>query len=114
MSISILILTRNEEVNLPECIKSVQWSDDIVVLDSLSSDRTAEIADTLGARTVQRAFDNWSSHQNYAVQQIDFKHPWVFYIDADERMTKDLALEINTIATSSKKEVAYYVGRRNF
>ena len=114
MSVSILILTLNEEANLPECLQSVKWSDDIVVLDSFSSDGTVKIAEEMGARVVQRRFDNWSAHQNWALEQIPFKYPWVFYLDADERMTPQLAQEIDEIAENPKRsEVAFYCGRRN-
>jgi glycosyltransferase involved in cell wall biosynthesis len=112
---SILILTLNEEQNLPACLESVKWSDDIVVLDSFSSDRTIEIAKSAGARVFQRKFDNWSAHQNWAVQEIPFKHSWVFYIDADERMPPALRSEIEGIAGDpSNTKVAYYCGRKNF
>lgn len=57
--ISVLILTLNEEANLPRCLESVSWCDDIVVLDSYSNDRTVEIARAAGARVIQRRFDNW-------------------------------------------------------
>lgn len=114
MSLSILILTLNEEANLPECLQSVKWSDDIVVLDSFSNDRTVKIAEEMSARVVQRRFDNWSAHQNWAIEQIPFKHPWVFYLDADERMTEELRDELVSIARDpSRAAVAYYCGRRN-
>lgn len=89
MNVSVLILTLNEEINLAECLKSLSWSDDIVVYDSLSNDRTKEIALELGARVVERPFDNWSTHQNWAMQNISFRHPWVLYFDADERCDTD-------------------------
>lgn len=114
MSVSILILTLNEEVNLAECLQSVKWSDDIVVLDSFSTDRTVKIAEEMGARVVQRRFDNWSAHQNWALEEIRFSHPWVFYLDADERMTEELKEELLTVANDeSRTSVAYYCGRRN-
>lgn len=114
MSISVLILTLNEEANLPDCLESVKWSDDIVVLDSFSADRTVKVAEEQGARVVQRRFDNWSAHQNWALEQIPFKHPWVFYLDADERMTDELKQELLAIARDpSGAPVAYYCGRQN-
>lgn len=114
MSVSILILTLNEQVNLPECLQSVKWSDDIVVLDSYSSDRTVAIAQEAGARVVQRRFDNWAAHQNWALEQIPFKHPWVFYLDADERMTEELKNELLDIANDpSRSPVAYFCGHKN-
>jgi glycosyltransferase involved in cell wall biosynthesis len=115
MSVSILVLTLNEEANLPGCLESVAWADDIVVLDSFSTDRTVELANSLGARIVQRRFDNWASHQNWAMENIQFKHPWVFYIDADERMTPELRKELEEIASDpDRREVAFYCGRKNF
>lgn len=115
MKISILILTLNEERNLAECLASVAWSDDIVVLDSLSTDRTAEIAKRTGARVILRPFDNWAAHQNWAVTEIRFRHPWVFYLDADERMTPELRAEIAAIAANpDERRVAFYCGRRNY
>jgi glycosyltransferase involved in cell wall biosynthesis len=90
MSVSILILTLNEETNIAACMDSLSWSDDIVVLDSLSTDGTQRIAEEHGARIVTRAFDDWSSHQNWAVNNIEFRHPWVLYIDADERCPAEL------------------------
>ena len=114
MSLSILILTLNEESNLADCLQSVKWSDDIVVLDSFSSDRTVKIAEEMGARVVQRRFDNWSAHQNWALEHVSFKHSWVFYLDADERMTEDLKDELLAIADDARRApVAYYCGRQN-
>ena len=75
---SVLILTRNEEQDLPGCLASVSWSDDVHVLDSMSSDRTVEIAREHGAQVTQRAFDNWAEHQNWALANLQFRHPWVF------------------------------------
>ncbi len=113
-NVSILILTLNEEVNLPDCLKSVAWSDDVVVFDSYSSDRTLEIAKEFGARVIQRKFDNWSSHQNWAVENIEFKNPWVYYTDADERVPEDLRDELLTIAgDADRQEVAYRLRFRN-
>lgn len=114
MPVSVLILTLNEELNLPECLESVSWSDDIVVFDSFSSDRTVEIAKEFGAKVIQRKFDNWSTHQNWAVENIEFKHPWVYYTDADERIPSDLASEIqDVVSDASRKEIAYRLRFRN-
>lgn len=114
MSVSVLILTLNEEVNLERCLASLKWSDDIVVLDSFSTDRTVEIATTAGARVVQRTFDNWSAHQNWAVENISFKHPWVYYSDADEVVPPELAQEMLAIANEPKrKEVAFRLRFQN-
>ena len=114
-NVSILILTLNEETNLPHCLQSVDWSDDIVVLDSFSADRTPEIARQCGATVMQRKFDNWAAHQNWAMANIPFKHSWVFYLDADERMTAELRDEICQISAASQRgRVAFYCGRKNY
>jgi glycosyltransferase involved in cell wall biosynthesis len=114
VSVSILILTLNEDVNISACLASVSRFSDVVVLDSYSEDRTVSLAQESGAQVVQRKFDNWAAHQNWALDHITFKYPWVFYIDADERMTPELADEIRAIAEDSKRsEVAFYCGRRN-
>lgn len=113
--ISVLILTLNEEQNLSACLASVAWCDDIVVLDSYSSDRTVEIATSAGARVIQRKFDNWAAHQNWAMENIAFRHPWVFYLDADERMTEPLHAEIQAIAANPEEQrIAFYGGRKNY
>lgn len=115
MVISILILTKNEELDLPGCLKSVAWSDDVVVYDSLSSDRTQDIARKAGARVIERPFDNWASHQNWGLRNIQFRHPWVFYIDADERLTPQSAIEMQSIvAKPAPHIVAYRIRRRDF
>lgn len=113
-AISVLILTRDEEINIRECLDGVAFSDDVVVFDSLSTDRTAEIARTYAnVRVVERAFDNWSSHQNWAVRNIPFKHPWVLYIDADERVDAALAAELQTLADPSSPASAFRLRRKD-
>jgi glycosyltransferase involved in cell wall biosynthesis len=91
--ISVLILTLNEEQNLPACLESVAWCDDIVVYDSFSTDRTVEIAKVARARVVQRVFDNFASQRNHALDEVAYKYPWVFHLDADERFTPALLEE---------------------
>lgn len=116
MPVSVLILTLNEERNIAQCIESLSMSNDIVVLDSGSDDRTCEIARDMGCRVVSRKFDDWATHQNWAVANISFKHPWVYYSDADERMTSDLWKEINDVSCASEalRPVAYYVRYKNY
>jgi len=113
MPASVLILTLNEEINLAACLKSVDWSDDVVVFDSYSTDRTIDIAQEAGARFVQRRFDNWSAHQNWAMENVVFKNPWVFYLDADERCPADLATEIRT-AVATTSNVAFRLRRKDY
>lgn len=112
--ISILILTKNEEKDLPGCLESVHWSDDIHIYDSFSSDKTVAIAKSAGATVTQRVFDNWAAHQNWGLQNIPFKHPWVFYIDADERMSPQLADEARRVIENPGDCIAFRVQRRDF
>ena len=114
MSVSVLILTLNEETNLRDCLASLAWSDDVVVLDSFSTDGTCEIASANGARVVQREFDNWSAHQNWAVSNIQFKHPWVLYLDADERCTPELRDEVVAVGKANSTHSAYRIRRKDY
>ena len=99
--ISVLILTKNEQQDLPGCLRSVAWSDDVHVFDSFSTDATVAIAKASGALVHQRIFDDYATHRNAALIDIPFKHPWVFLLDADERATPELSAEMQTIADSS-------------
>jgi glycosyltransferase involved in cell wall biosynthesis len=96
---SVLILTLNEERDLPRCLASARDCDDLVVLDSGSTDRTLEIAREAGARVFTRPFDNFANQRNHAQRQIPFRHPWVFHLDADEQMTTELMTECRNAST---------------
>nr|WP_294941967.1 glycosyltransferase family 2 protein [uncultured Mucilaginibacter sp.] len=111
--ISVLILTKNEEQDLPGCLKSVAWCDDIHVYDSFSDDKTVEIAAAAGAKITQRKFDNWAAHQNWGLQNIGFKHPWVLYIDADERVSEELTRLLQMFDVNNQN-AAFEVRRRDF
>jgi glycosyltransferase involved in cell wall biosynthesis len=113
--VSILILTLNEERDLPGCLQSVAWSDDVVVLDSMSTDRTEAVARAGKARFFQRRFDNYSAHRNWALRHIEYTNPWLFVLDADERMTPELQREIRAIAAGNGDPsiVAYRVRFKN-
>ena len=112
--VSIFVLTLNEENNLPSCLDSVKWSDDIHVLDSYSTDKTIEIAKEHGAKVWFRKFDSFSQHQNWGLENIPFKYPWVFYFDADERVTPKLAEAIRRAVANPGDNVAFRVQRRDF
>lgn len=111
--ISVLILTKNEEQDLPGCLASVAWCDDVHVFDSFSEDRTVEIARQAGAKITQRKFDNWSAHQNWGLANIPFKYAWVLYIDADERVSTGLK-EALMAFDQEGDAVAYEIQRRDF
>jgi glycosyltransferase involved in cell wall biosynthesis len=112
--ISVLILTKDEERNLPACINTVRWSDDIHVLDSYSSDSTVTIAEQLGAKVWHRRFDSFAQQQNWALDNISFRHPWVFYIDADERATPALVDAMMNAVENPDESVAFRIRRRDF
>lgn len=112
MNVSVLILTRDEEVNLAGCLDSVRWCDDVVVLDSLSTDRTVEIARSHGARVVERAFDDYARQRNHGLREIEYRHPWLLMLDADERVPEELHREIEAAARDAAPETCLYRVRR--
>lgn len=91
--LSVVILTLNEERNLPRCLASVQGCGDVVVLDSGSTDRTTAIAVDAGARVFTRAFDDFARQRNYAQQRLPLRNDWVFHLDADEQFNEALLEE---------------------
>ena len=112
--ISVLVLTKNEQQDLPGCLESVAWCDDIHVYDSVSTDDTVAIAEKFGATVTLRPFDNWAAHQNWGLHNIKFKHDWVFYIDADERMTPELVEFVQAAVVNAGDNVAFRIQRRDF
>ncbi len=102
--VSVLILTRNEQQDLPGCLASVAWSDDVHVLDSLSTDRTREIAREAGAQVTERAFDGYASQRNAGLR-LPFRHPWLLVLDADERVPPALAREIEAFVQGAGTHV---------
>ncbi len=112
--VSVLIFTLNEERNLPSCLDSVQWADDVVVIDSYSSDRTLDICRERGIRTQQHAFEGFGSQRNWALEHAGIENPWVLILDADERVTPELAQEIEEKTANDDQGVAAYVVKRRF
>lgn len=112
--ISVLVLTFNEEANLPKCLESLKWSDDVVVLDSFSQDRTRKIADAAGVRFVQHAFTGFGDQRNWAFGNIPFKNEWVLVLDADECVPSALGQEMLSAVASASEEVAAFRLRRRF
>jgi glycosyltransferase involved in cell wall biosynthesis len=120
--ISVLIPTKNEEQDLPDCLESVRWSDDIHVYDSGSTDATPEIARRLGARVVPRISSNHldlfggneAQHKNWALEHIPFKYDWVLHLDADERLTRALTTSIQQAVQNPGDKVAFRMRRRDF
>ena len=105
-SISVLILTKNEQQDLPACLASVAWFKDVHVLDSESTDTTVKLAENSGANVTVRPFDGYASQRNFGLK-LPFKNDWVLILDADERITPELAVEMQAfVATAPSKNVA--------
>jgi len=112
---SVLILTLNEEHNLPSCLASLAGCDDIVVLDSGSIDRTSAIAQAAGARVVVRAFTNFADQRNFALDTVAFKNEWVFHLDADEKFSPELLRECSAFAERNSQDIdGYFAAPRMF
>lgn len=99
--ISVLILTLNEEINLPACLAALAWSNDILVVDSFSTDRTTAIASEHGARVLHRRFDDFANQRNFGLRHGDLHNDWVLHVDADEIVSPELRDEmLRVIATN--------------
>ncbi len=112
--VSVLIPVKNEEKNLAACLQSVSWADECVVVDSGSTDRTKEITAECGAQLVPFAYQPGSpKKKNWALENYKFKNDWILILDADERITEDLAREIAAVLKSPQFN-GYYLNRRFF
>jgi glycosyltransferase involved in cell wall biosynthesis len=109
--VSVIITTYNEDVNIAECIESVLWADEILVVDSFSSDRTVEIAETYPVQLMQRQYFGSAAQKNWSLDRVE--HNWVLILDADERVTEPLACEILKLLSGEPKALGYYLRRRN-
>ena len=116
--ISIYILTHNEEIDIAACIESALQSDDVVVVDSFSCDRTIEIASRYPVRIVQHEFESHGRQRTWMLETIPSRHAWIYILEADERMTAELFAEcLQVIQTDSLREAqeqrcGYYVAER--
>jgi len=112
-AVSVLVLTYNEEENLARCLASVSFSDDIVVYDSCSTDRTPEIARDLGARLYQRTFDNYGAQREAARSRVEWRNPWVLVVDADEEVDDELRAEVIRVCGGQTRHAAYRMRRKD-
>ena len=108
---SIYILTYNEEVDIAACIESASLCDDIIVVDSFSSDRTVEIAGRYPVRVVRHRFESHGKQRSWMLREVETKHEWAYILEADERMTPELFAECER-ALQSPEFVGYYVAER--
>lgn len=116
MKISAVIITFNEEQNIEDAIRSVSWADEVIVVDSESTDRTRELAESLGATVFVNPWPGFSAQKQYAVDRAG--HDWILSLDADERVSKELEEEIRGIQQVGAQadgyripRLSYYMGR---
>lgn len=109
--LTAIILTKNEAGHIVACIESLRWAGRIVVFDSVSDDETAALAEAAGVEVYQRPFDNYAAQRNAALDAI--ATDWVFFVDADERGTPELAAEIRHVI-AERPENGWYVPRHNY
>lgn len=110
--ITVIIPTFNEEENLPACLDSVDWADEVFVVDSFSTDATPSIAAERGARLVRHEYVNSATQKNWAIPQAT--HDWVMIVDADERVTPELREEVLAVLASSDPKDGYVIPRQNY
>jgi glycosyltransferase involved in cell wall biosynthesis len=114
VELAAVVLTKNEERHIGDCLDSLGWADQCVVFDAFSSDRTAEISDAHGARVVQHPFRDFAAQRDAALDAVEAR--WIFFVDADERATPALAEEVRRKIgdpQQSRKD-GWWVPRHNY
>lgn len=111
MELSAVVLARNEAQHIEACIASLRWADRVIVFDSFSEDDTVERARENGAEVLQSEFQNFAQQRNAALNAI--KTDWIFFVDADERGTAELADEVRRVIRM-RQEAGWYVPRDNY
>ena len=112
MKISATIITLNEEPNIKAACESVAWADELVVVDSNSTDATREIAEASGARVITNKWPGFGAQKQFAVDQA--QHEWIFSLDADERVSDELKKSIEALRSAKDLADGYQVARRTF
>ncbi|QIF02917.1 glycosyltransferase family 2 protein [Roseimicrobium sp. ORNL1] len=112
--VSILVPIKNEASNLPRCLASVSWADEVWVVDSSSTDGSQAIAESHGAKVVQfHLVGTWPKKKNWALENVPWKHEWVFILDADEVLPPEAEEEFRAIVTGNSRDVnGYWINRR--
>lgn len=111
VNLSVAIITKNEERNLPDCLKSVSFAEDIVVVDSGSTDRTIEIAKEFGCRVFIEDWKGEGLQRNFAEEKC--RHEWIVILDADERIPEETKVELLRVISSPDSDDAYTFRRKN-
>ena len=112
MKISATIITLNEESNIKAACESVAWADEILVVDSGSTDATREIAEASGARVITNPWPGFGAQKQFAVDQT--KHEWIFSLDADERVSDELRKSIESLRSKTDLADGYEIARRTY
>jgi len=110
--LSALIITLNEQDNIEECIKSIRWADEIIVVDSGSKDSTVAIARKFTSKVYINEFKDFSSQKNFCLSKAACE--WVLFLDADERITEDLRLKIQGVIKYDEGPDSYYIKRSTY
>lgn len=111
--LSVIIPVKNEEANIVECLASVAWAAETIVVDSSSKDKTASLAETMGAKVVQFEYRaGGPKKKNWALDNIPLSNGWVLILDADERITPALASEIRNVISTDTVHSGWYINRR--
>ena len=111
--VSIIVPIRNEAGNLPRCLASVAWADEIFVVDSQSTDGSIEIAQRTGARVVEFQFNGtWPKKKNWALENLPFRNEWIFILDADEALPAEAEAEFREAMASAGEIAGYWINRR--
>ena len=103
--VSVMVFTLNEAVNLPGCLESLAWCDDVIIVDSFSTDATKAISEKAGARFFEHAFEGFGSQRNWALDHTSPKHPWILVLDADERVPPELVAADHADRDSQRQEI---------
>src|SRR4051794_1162493 len=111
--ITVVILTQDEELNLPGCLDSLAGvTDDVRILDSGSTDGTIELAKARNITVYHHEFTSFGEQRNWAIDNLPPKYDWVFHLDADERFTPRLAEEIDCVLQANPPEAGFYVASK--
>ncbi len=112
--VSVMIFTLNEEIHLAPCLETLTWCDDVIIVDSFSTDRTKQISERSGARFFEHTFDGFGTQRNWALENTTPRHEWVLILDADERVTPQLVTEMRDVLASAPATVGAFRIRRRF
>jgi glycosyltransferase involved in cell wall biosynthesis len=113
MNVTAIVPARDEERNIVDCLESLAWADRrVVFMDSRTADRTEALACEVGAEVMAHRFDNFAQFHNAAMDAVEAD--WIFFVDADERATPELAKEVRSVTDGSREEVAWAAPRHNY